>query len=70
MRVLVKEYRLRRNMSQLQLAERSGIKQAIISMVETGEVKYPRIDTMAKLAKGLRCTVDDLIDENDERTGA
>ena len=63
MRICLKAMREKRNLNQQELAERSGIPQPIISQIETGLVKAPRIDTMMKLAKGLKCTVDDLVDE-------
>ena len=63
MRVQLKAMREKRNLNQRELAERSGVPQPIISQIEIGLVKAPRIDTLVKLAKGLKCTVDDLIEE-------
>lgn len=64
MHVQLKAMREKRNLNQRELAERSGVPQPIISQIEIGLVKAPRIDTLVKLAKGLKCTVDDLIEED------
>ena len=63
MRITLEAMRKKRNLNQRELAERSGVPQPIISQIEIGLVKAPRIDTLVKLAKGLKCTVDDLIEE-------
>ena len=70
MRIRVEEYRKRRKLSQAQLAEVSGVPQPMISMIETGEVPNPTIKTLFRLAGGLKCTVDDLIDEEQTERGA
>lgn len=44
-------------MSQRQLSELSGIPQKTISRIETG-IDLPKIDTLAKLAKALGCTIE------------
>jgi len=59
----LQEYRERRKLTQEQLAAISGVIQQTISAIESGRIKNPRIGTMYLLAKALRCTVDDLIDE-------
>ena len=64
MRITLEAMRKKRNLNQRELAERSGVPQPIISQIEIGLVKAPRIDTLVKLAKGLKCTVDDLIEED------
>lgn len=67
MKIQVEEYRKRRKLNQAQLAKLSGVPQPMISMIETGTVPNPTIGTMHKLANALKCTVDDLIDENETR---
>ena len=57
------EIRKKRNMTQKQLAEASGVLQQTISLIETQENKNPGIITMMKLAGALRCSVYDLIEE-------
>ena len=48
-------------LSQAELSRRSGVKQQTICMLETGKRKAPRLDTAAKLAAALNCTVDELL---------
>ena len=65
MRVILKEWRLRRGYSQAELARRSGVKQPIISDVENGNALNPTVDTVFRLSKALRCAMDDLISEEE-----
>lgn len=55
-------------LSQQELSRRSGVKQGIISLIESGTTQFPRVDTAAKLARALGCTVDELIGEDAEET--
>ena len=66
MKVLLESMRKRRNLNQRELSDKSGVPQPMISEIERGIVLNPRINTMYKLARALKCTVDDLI-ENDEK---
>lgn len=66
MKVLLESMRKRRNLNQRELSERSGVPQPMISEIERGIVRNPQIGTMYKLARALKCTVDDLI-ETDEK---
>lgn len=50
------------NMTQAKLAEKVGITQGAISMIERGE-RVPSLDVIIKLAEALGCTVDELIDK-------
>lgn len=68
MRVSLEAMRKRRNLNQRELSEKSGVPQPVISEIESGKKPNPRIGTLHKLARALKCTVDDLI-ENDEKTG-
>ena len=68
MKVLLETMRKRRNLNQRELSERSGVPQPMISEIERGIVRNPQIGTMYKLAKALKCTIDDLI-ENTEQAG-
>ena len=52
-------------LSQAELSRRSGVKQQTICMLETGKRKAPRLDTAAKLAAALNCTVDELLVASD-----
>ena len=59
------EIRKKRNMSQIDLAKATGITQQAISQIETQKNINPGIYTMLRLAKALRCSVYDLIDEKE-----
>ena len=52
-------------MSQLELSKATGITQQAISQIETHKNMNPGIYTMLRLAKVLRCSVYDLIDEKE-----
>ena len=53
--------------SQAELARISGVPQPMISMIISGETRDPRLSTMTKLAKALRCAVEDLMDTESEK---
>ena len=63
MKIKLEEYRLKRKLTQTQLAVISGVPQPMISMIERKTVPNPTIETVYKLAAALKCTVDDLIVE-------
>lgn len=58
--------RKRRGLNQRELADKSGVPQPMISMIERGVVPNPRVDTMYKLSVALKCTVDDLVADGDK----
>ncbi|MDD5218581.1 MAG: helix-turn-helix domain-containing protein [Candidatus Omnitrophica bacterium] len=69
----IRQIREALGMTQLQLAERSNLRQSVIAEIEKGKRKDLCLTTVAKLAKGLNCQpvvqmvpqkkIDDLIDE-------
>lgn len=59
--VQLKAMREKRGWNQQELSRRSTVPQPMISDIENGNIKHPRVDTMYKLACALRCTVDDLL---------
>lgn len=61
MRVILRDWRLKRGLTQQELAVRSGVKQAIISDVENGNTPNPTVGTLYGLATALRCAMDDLV---------
>lgn len=63
MKIILMEMMTRRGWNQRELSEKSGVPQPIISNIITGATPRPRIDTMYDLAKALKCTVDDLIED-------
>ena len=52
--------RIRMGLLQIELAERTGIKQSTISLMERKGIK--RVDKAIVIAKALHCTVDEIID--------
>lgn len=63
MKLKIEEFRNKRKLNQQQLSKASGVPQPMISQIETGDVPNPTIKTLHKLATALKCTVDDLIEE-------
>ena len=63
MKVQLKVYRVKRGLNQRELSEKSGVPQPMISDIESGNVRAPRVDTLHKLALALKCTIDDLIED-------
>lgn len=58
------EMRKKQQLTQQELAAISGVPQQTISNIEKGTRKLPRVGTLLKLSRALKCTVDDLIEEN------
>ena len=63
MKLKLEEYRKKRKLTQAQLAKLSGVPQPMISMIESKSVPNPTIGTIYKLASAMKCTTDDLIEE-------
>lgn len=61
MKILLKEIRLKKGMTQLQLSVISGVSQNSISDIEEGR-HFPSVLKMCKLAKALNVTIQELID--------
>ncbi len=57
----IREWRERRGMTQAQLAERVGVRQATISDLETGQSRRIELDLLDRLARALRCKPNDLL---------
>lgn len=65
----VKECRKKKKRwNQKQLADASGITQATISRIESGEVKQLKSESLRKLAEALDVTVDYLVGKTDKLT--
>ena len=56
----VRAWREARGLKQVQLAAYAGISRAYLTQIETGE-RTGTLDVMVKLARNLRCMVEDLI---------
>lgn len=63
MKILLEEFRKKRKLNQAELSKLSGVPQPMISEIENEIVKNPTVGTMYKLARALRCLVDDLVEE-------
>jgi transcriptional regulator with XRE-family HTH domain len=57
----LRELRERAGLTQVELAERSGIHQSHISRIETGFVVRPSFDVVSKLAAALGVPTDDFL---------
>ncbi|MDO8668673.1 MAG: helix-turn-helix transcriptional regulator [Candidatus Buchananbacteria bacterium] len=57
----IKKYRDKLGISQDGLSKRADIAYNVIIKIESGATPNPTIETMAKIAKGLGVSVDDLI---------
>lgn len=67
--ILLKEVREEKGLSQVELANRSGVKQQTISIIESGERANPRIDTLYALAVTLGCEICDIWKPEEEERG-
>jgi transcriptional regulator with XRE-family HTH domain len=57
----IKNFRKEKGWRQDELAEHSGVPMSTITKIEAGFIKNPSIEKMAKIAKALGITVDELI---------
>ncbi len=57
---MLKEIRKQHGMTQEQLAERSGVEQTTISRIENEDIKRPRWEIVARLARALNVRPEDL----------
>ena len=59
---MIAEMRKKQGLSQNKLAKLSGVPQSVICDIESGKTKYPRVDTIAAIAKALGVSIGDLIE--------
>ncbi len=57
----IKRFRQKRKLTQDKLARLSDIPYTSITKIETGVIKKPSVQAVAKIAKALDITVDDLL---------
>jgi transcriptional regulator with XRE-family HTH domain len=57
----LRRQRLQRGFTQTELAERSGVRQSLISRLENGTRDNPSADNLRRLARALGCTTDYLV---------
>lgn len=59
----VKCLRISRGLNQGQVAERAGVVKSYVSMVESGDIANPTLDSMEKIAKGLGVSMCQLLQD-------
>jgi transcriptional regulator with XRE-family HTH domain len=62
MGLLLQQWRKRRDLSQRDLAKRSGVSHVTIAKIEAGRMS-PTVATLEKLARALRIKVRELLDD-------
>jgi transcriptional regulator with XRE-family HTH domain len=60
---LIKKLRRKLGLTQTELARRAGIKQGVLSYIENGRTKHPRVDTLAAIAAALGVRIEDLMEK-------
>jgi len=63
----VKNLRKSRNLTQEELARRSGVGLGLISKIERGDNKEPKLSTLEKIINGLQVSADKLIPSENEQ---
>jgi len=57
----IKELRLKKNLSQDELARKADVPYTTLTKIEIGVIKKPSVYVMAKIAKALNISLDQLI---------
>jgi len=57
----IKELRLKRHLSQDELARKADVPYTTLTKIETGVIKKPSVYVVAKIAKALNIKIDDLL---------
>jgi len=57
----IKKYRNKQGLSQEDFAKKSGVKYTTLTKIESNVIKNPSVLIMAKLAKALSVSIEDLI---------
>jgi len=57
----IKKYRNKQGLSQEDFAQKSGVKYTTLTKIESNVIKKPSVFIMAKLAKALGVSIEDLI---------
>ena len=57
----IKKYRTKLGLSQEDFATKSGVKYTTLTKIETGVIKKPSVILMAKVAKVLGVSIEDLL---------
>jgi transcriptional regulator with XRE-family HTH domain len=62
----LKRYRRAAGLTQVELAERAGVAQSTIVMIERSQIAEPRPGTLRSLAEALGIEIIDLLDDIEE----
>lgn len=65
----LRDIRTKKEMTQEELAQSCGISRQRITNYEIG-IREPNLDTLKKLATALEVTVDELLRDEDDKSGA
>lgn len=65
----LRDIRTKKEMTQEELAQSCGISRQRITNYEIG-IREPNLDTLKKLATALEVTVDELLRDDDDKSGA
>ena len=57
----IKKYRAKHGLTQDDLVKKANVKYSTLTKIEGGVVKKPSVQIMAKIAKGLDVSIDDLM---------
>lgn len=57
----IKKRRTKQGLSQENFAQKSGVKYTTLTKIESGVIKTPSVVIMAKIAKALGVTIEDLL---------
>ena len=60
---MIKAIRETRGLTQSELSKLSGVPQGVISYIESGKTRTPRIDTLQAVAKALGCSIEELLEK-------
>lgn len=58
---MIRELRQKKGWTQTELARRAGVKQGVLSYIESGRTKNPRSDTLTAIAAALGVSVERLM---------
>lgn len=58
---MIRELREKRGWTQTELARRAGVKQGVLSDIETGTTRDPRVGTLSAIANALEVPIEELI---------
>jgi len=64
---IIRQKRKSLSLTQDELAAKSQVTQSMISKLEAGSIDNVSLEALRKLAKALRCSVVDLLPEEDKR---